>query len=201
MWSMLTVRKVMGRKSKTRVILIVCSISVAALAQPSDDRLSTPIEWRSADGGNGHFYEHVNTGAPISWHEARRLAGARSYNGLTGHLVTFTSPQELEFVAMQLGNHSGLDWLGGVQDRSAPDYGEPAGGWRWITGEPWGFTAWSTREFGGNDNEPNNHRGGEDFLSTEVSLLSGEAMLRWNDYPESQGLKGFYVEYEPSPVP
>ena len=31
-------------------------------------------------------------------------------------------------------------WLGGYQDTSTPDYREPGGGWRWVTGEPWGYT-------------------------------------------------------------
>ena len=32
--------------------------------------------------------------------------------------------------------------LGGFQDRSAADYSEPAGGWKWVTGEPWSWTGW-----------------------------------------------------------
>ena len=41
-----------------------------------------------------------------------------------------------------LGELGPLDvwWLGGYQDTSTPDYREPGGGWRWVTGEPWGYT-------------------------------------------------------------
>src|SRR5262245_34598569 len=140
-------------------ISIGCCVAATALFHLVDAGDGAPLEWRIVDGGNGHFYEHVDAGMPISWHEARRLAGYRSHKGLTGHLLTVTSPQEWDFVTSRFLNDSGLDWLGSFQDTSAVDFGEPAGGWRWVTGEPWGFTAWSTPNLGGNDDEPNDHGG------------------------------------------
>ena len=34
-------------------------------------------------------------------------------------------------------------WLGAYQVRTAADYTEPAGGWKWVTGEPFAFSAFS----------------------------------------------------------
>jgi formylglycine-generating enzyme required for sulfatase activity len=66
--------------------------------------------------------------------------------------------------------------LGGFQDITASDYNEPNGGWRWITGEPWNFTAWNSPS-----NEPNNGNGG----SSEQYLLWWREGIpandRWND--------------------
>ena len=32
---------------------------------------AVPIRWTVADGGNGHWYEFVNTGQSISWTDSR----------------------------------------------------------------------------------------------------------------------------------
>ena len=73
-----------------------------------------------------------------------------------GHLVTLTSQQESAFVGALTSTPRGID-IGGFQDRSAQSYSEPAGGWRWVTGETWDYTNWLM-------GEPNNVDPGEDFL-------------------------------------
>ncbi|MFZ9916334.1 MAG: dockerin type I domain-containing protein, partial [Phycisphaerales bacterium] len=61
--------------------------------------------------------------------------------------------------------------LGGYQDRLSPSYAEPGGAWRWITGEPFEFTAWFSIE-------PNNGNGaGEDYLA----FREFDCNARWND--------------------
>jgi hypothetical protein len=153
--------------------------SGGALPAP-DARDAKLVQWRVEDGGNGHYYEFVR--ANVSWTEAKRGAEARSVLEVRGHLATITSAQEDEFLRRALPIRRG--WLGGYQDHNAPGYAEPAGGWRWVTGEPWGYTNWAA-------GEPNHFPPGEDYLQ-----LRG---THWNDMPEAAlASGGYYVEY---PVP
>src|SRR5438034_10728326 len=104
---------------------------------------------------NGHHYQAVRVAGAISWDDARAAAQSLTYAGFPGHLVTFTSATEHDFVARNVfSTVAPTDqlWLGGYQDGSAPDYLEPRGGWRWVTGEPWSYTAWEA-------GEPNNYGG------------------------------------------
>src|SRR5207247_1453618 len=104
---------------------------------------------------NGHWYQAVPIPGGIPWPAARAAAAAQSYAGYPGHLVTITSAAEDQFLVSSLP--LGLDnhWrVGGYQDQTAPDYSEPAGGWRWVTGEPWSYTNWHAREPRGRGREP-----------------------------------------------
>lgn len=103
------------------------------------------VEWRVADGGNGHRYLVIDQ--LLSWEAAQLFA-----TSLGGHLATATSAAENAFVAAQAGSRS--CWIGGLQDEAT---GEPDLAWRWVTGEPWNFTAWYP-------GEPNDVSGGEDRL-------------------------------------
>ena len=112
------------------------------------------VQWIEADGGNGHWYSYrlgdLNNAA---WTALAEAEGA--------HLVTITSEAEGVFVeavhdaaAPQSAYHTG-----GFQDTSAPDYAEPDGGWRWVTGEPWQYTNWGYSD--GADQPDNLPDGGE----------------------------------------
>ena len=88
---------------------------------------SPPAAWT-----NGHWYQIVE--APcLGWHEARAAAEAAG-----GHLATIGSIEEHQFIR-DLSPYFAV-WIGLYQDRTAPDFSEPAGGWRWVTGEPLAFT-------------------------------------------------------------
>ena len=99
---------------------------------------------------NGHCYEAVL--APgVSWDQAQARCVARG-----GHLATITSAEENAFVfSLVSGNPSfwfldsfgnGLGaWLGGYQISSSAG---PAGGWRWVTNEPFAYTNWETGQPG-----------------------------------------------------
>ncbi len=135
----------------------------------------------------GHYYEAVSqTG--LSWTQARDAAAARTYLGKSGHLVTITSAAEQNFVVATFPTAiAGYYWMGAYQDHTAPDYSEPAGGWRWVTGEPWQYTAW-------NAGEPNNGgssiAGGEDYGQFWTNGL-------WNDHAVvSTATLGYVVEYD-----
>jgi hypothetical protein len=139
---------------------------------------SYPVQWRVSDGGNGHWYQARIWASPKTWPEA--LTGAREVGAL---LACITSAGENDWIAAhsdlhQPGCASGCDgWhIGGYQDFTAPDYSEPAGGWRWISGEPWSYTAWLTGVPGGD--RPNNYGpGGEQYL--KMSELPYAP--RWDD--------------------
>jgi len=99
------------------------------------------------NASNGHYYEAVSVPAGIVWPDARDAAKSRTYLGRQGHLATITSAAEQTFIVTNLSTAVSNNYiLGGYQDRSAPDYSEPAGGWRWVTGEPWVYTAWNGGE-------------------------------------------------------
>ncbi|MFZ9881921.1 MAG: dockerin type I domain-containing protein, partial [Phycisphaerales bacterium] len=93
-----------------------------------------------------------------------------------GHLITITSPEEQGFAASLAFTWSASlvrdCWLGGFQDRAAPDYTEPAGGWRWVTGEAWGFTSWRP------DGQPTNVTGLNDYIAATTVPSDG---LGWVD--------------------
>ena len=98
-----------------------------------------PVQWRVEDGGNGHWYAARTDSQILNWTQAQldaEMAG--------GHLATVTSVEESEFIWSRLasdlstwrhvGNWSGAA-LGGYRDSS---------GWKWVTGEAWGYSNWGT---------------------------------------------------------
>ena len=60
------------------------------------------VLWSLGAGGNGHFYDVVLADNP-DWHTARAAAATQTYQGRVGHLATFTTRPEQEFVIQQLG--------------------------------------------------------------------------------------------------
>lgn len=132
---------------------------------------------------NGHYYDFVPD--VVNWHQAKAAAELMTFLGVQGHLATVTSQAEHDFLLSTFpaaSAHAG-PWLGGFQPAGSP---EPAGGWTWITGEPFVFTIWRA-------GEPNNANG-------EDALHMSDA--QWNDL-DSNGLSavGYLVEFEPAPVP
>ena len=129
------------------------------------------VQWRIEDGGNGHWYAVRLHGSSLTWHAAKSSAEA-----LGGHLVAINSNAENQWVRNIIRVPAAFNWfagpwLGGYQDHSAPDYAEPAGGWRWVTGEPW-FSAWMNPEPNGDAIEDYLHMAGTAPLFHD---------LNWND--------------------
>lgn len=166
-----------------RCLLGLSAVLLGGIARPGAAQSTAPVY----NPANGHWYQYVSPPGQIDWPNARAAAASVSYAGYPGHLATITSPDENQFVSRYLttnGVQGGI-WLGGYQDHSAPDYSEPAGGWRWLTGEPWGYTSW----FQG---EPNN-AGNEDAL--EMASVGN-----WNDLSPLQRQGSYLIEYEPTPT-
>jgi hypothetical protein len=137
------------------------------------------------DRSTGHWYLGVRLPSLITWRAARDAAAGMRFRGMTGHLATLTTATENAFVSQQFVGDARLSFFfGAYQDRAAADYSEPRGGWRWITGEPWAYTDWGSRE-------PNNLGGIEDYVNL---FPTGH----WNDCPNDDGHGyGYIVEFEP----
>ena len=157
---------------------------------------ATPIQWTVASGGNGHWYDIVGRGfngvaGQFLWDEAKVDAESRG-----GYLATPTSLAEWTFIKSNYttwlgptapgGYESRMGWLGGFQNTGSPSYSEPGGGWEWVTGEPWSFTAWRS-------GEPNNN-GNEIHLVTWFHEGSG-----WADHHINPFM--YYIEYDTNPIP
>ena len=105
---------------------------------------STALQWKVADGGNGHWYKVEVATSGIRWTVARTQAEAAA-----GYLGCAETNAEKLFFMTEFGyrqipavctaengnpNTQYGPWIGGWQDTSAPDYTEPFGGWQWLTG-------------------------------------------------------------------
>lgn len=122
-------------------MLVTAAVSASLASSVS---LGQAVEWRVADGGNGHWYQIVTTDQPMTW-----FAGIDIAAQLGGYAATITTDAESEFVlALSIatgGAWSGSagPWIGAWQDTESPRYWEPGGAWRWVTDEPWGFAPWA----------------------------------------------------------
>jgi hypothetical protein len=141
--------------------------AVVTLFAASAAQVQQAVQWKVSDGGNGHWYAF--NASLTSWHDARSIALGRG-----GDLASLSSTLEREFwmsrvpIGAGAPGCAGCTWLGGFQDRSAPEYSEPGGGWRWSDGTAWNYTFW-------NPGEPNDLNG-SDYL-----YGSGPTNGRWDD--------------------
>ena len=130
-----------------------------------------PVQWSTADGGNGHWYLGVRFGAAgASWTQAREDAIARG-----GDLVSLNKLVERQWVFDRVSRNPVLwtttlgPWVGGLQPAGSP---EPAGGWMWVDGTP------VYEDFSWNDYHPdgNNNCGGP-----------ANRMTYWGNYTQGVG--------------
>jgi hypothetical protein len=169
-------------------------VTVALLvASPAS---AASVEWRVADGGNGHFYEAILTPNGITWSDANNAAKAARW-----HLATITSAAENGFVCAlvcgdpafwrNVGTDTHGPWLGGFQPAGSS---EPAGGFSWVTGEPFVYTNWAT-------GEPNN-AGDEDSIQL-IGKGNNHIADTWNDLAGnySQLPRGYIQELDVVPEP
>jgi hypothetical protein len=168
---------------------IAASILFVLLAlMNSQPAWSQLVQWPVAEGGNGHFYEVVPAAGGITWGNASLAATKRG-----GYLATITSAEENDFVfnladqdpTMWNGGYG--PWLGGIQPTGSA---EPAGGWSWVTGEPFIYQNWAPGQPNNNQNEDRIHFGGEANRSSA-----------WNDVGRNtvNFTRGFAVEYDRHP--
>jgi len=142
-----------------------------ALVVSSGAAYAERLQWKTEDGGNDHWYERVN--AEVTWHEAKQQA-----EDMGGYLATTTSDAENTWVYDNLGGAG--TWLGGTDEGSE-------GTWRWVTGEPWGYTRWASSD------QPDNAGGAEHYLHYHAPYPA----YTWNDWTATV-TQNFIVEYEGS---
>lgn len=123
----------------------------------------TPYAVRAAQW-NGHTY--VLYEGNLTWQDAKSFC---ERNG--GTLACVTSAQEEAIVESVAGAHSHV-WLGGYEEN---------GSYRWVTGEGFSFSDWSS-------GEPNNESGLEHYLEVNAGL--------WNDLRmNSEYVQGLVMEF------
>jgi hypothetical protein len=175
-------------------VAAVTTTVIATLATASSAFAQDAVEWRVADGGNGHWYQLriAYDAVSISWHEA--LADA---NASGGYLATVPTAAENQFVFQYTsipGWSCAADcygpWLGGYQDTQSPAFQEPAGGWKWITGEPWSYSNWGCTL-------PNNAAPQQDFLHYHTYPQCAPVVSpKWDDLNAEFGyFKSYIVEW------
>ena len=155
--------------------------------------MAQPVRWDPADGGNGHWYELVIM-PPLNWFDAQDQAASRTWQDQPGALASITSAEENAFLVAIHGNELERKWLGALQD---PAGLEPAGGWEWLSGEPWDYENWAA-------GEPNQFDGEEEDALQFKWTDTGAVLGTWNDVDplrssfRGRGFDGFVTEYPPS---
>jgi hypothetical protein len=153
----------MNLKNSARVAAMAVTAAVTANGALAGDA----VQWRVADGGNGHWYRLSRQATPLGWHGATQLSEAAG-----GHLATLTTAAEDAWVRAQIVASANIPALQGGPWIGAMCEGENWGAWRWITGETWDYSAWA-------GSEPNNGGGREYY----VQMYQGQNMA-WNDNQE-----------------
>ncbi len=174
--------------------------AVTLLAIPPTHASAALTQWRVDQGGNGHFYEVVNTGSSITWTVAKSAAEQRG-----GSLATISSAAEDTFIQAMLadpavwGTDNGANpgqwgpWIGGwQQDQTSA----PAAGWTWVTGENWSYTNW-------HQGEPND--GAWRYMRYESYLHYSRGpgnTFAWNDMTDDGHyvVHAFVLEVVPAPA-
>ena len=146
---------------------------------------AVPVQWDVGSGGNGHIYDVVLVGSPMTWDDARAAALAL---GPGWDLATITSAAESTFVeslfssdpsfftptAQCVGNNCPGPWLGGFN--ASTNIGS-AFDFEWVTGEAITFTDWGPSAPFGN---------GDAIAYGDFSSPIGDGSgIAWNDFPGS----------------
>jgi hypothetical protein len=183
-------------KAATRLMMVAAGILTLVIFPAIASAAGT--QWRTEDGGNGHWYEAVLVGpSGIDWAVANASA-----IGAGGCLVSITSAEENAFVYNLVANRPEFwgradvalpgifgPWIGGYQLPGSPG---PDSGWQWASGETWAYTNWSS-------GEPNDYAGlDENRLLFWDSL--GVGASTWNDRTEESVQYGYIVEVVPEPA-
>jgi hypothetical protein len=130
-----------------------------------------PVQWTTANGGNGHWYQLRLVKPEMGWSVAQSAAAATG-----GHLATLTSAEENNFVFAMAnvtpaygGSPVVGPWVGGLRIDDQ---------WSWVTGESWNFANWL----------PPNPDGPGTWGENRVCLTASGG--RWNDFNESGSQPG-----------
>ena len=105
---------------------------------PCDDATGNAVQWPVSEGGNGNWYELIQNDPNRCWLEAQAYAEA-----LGGRLASLETLSEFEFAkTIVYGGTGPYSAMIGLQQDE--DGAEPAGGWRWLSGEPLQYDQWAS---------------------------------------------------------
>jgi hypothetical protein len=168
---------------KTPGIRAAIVAGVVMVASSAGAQQMPAVQWRVEDGGNGHWYQVLVSPTNISWFDAR----GRSED-LGGHLATLTTSDENRWAHAITVNAAGAwgawnggwefgPWIGGY--RASPSDVS----WKWVTAEPWDFTAW-------HPSQPDSAQ------QTAVSFGGGgPTSAVWADTNVDEPVRSFVVEW------
>lgn len=174
-------------------------IDLAALPDDADPRLRRALGALAPYEVNYGFFNHHLYIAVLTWSGTWKMAEDRA-EAAGGHLVTITSKAENDFVyalfkdderfvALEDSKWLNGPWIGLYQEKGAR---EPAGGWRWVTGEPLGFNKWQPW---GPDNWTGHDTYGR-FWGTVTKTAALRVPIWWDDATETDEFRSFVMEVE-----
>jgi hypothetical protein len=153
--------------------------------------VATPIQYKTTDGGNDHWYDAIYVSTGNTWDYAKTSAVKTiDINGIqyTGYLATITSQGENDFiksVVNTVSTYSSAYWIGGFQTSGVT---APSEGWNWLPNDAWtssSYNNWAS-------SEPNDLNG-----AVEEDRLTFYPNGKWNDDENSNtAIHGYIVEYE-----
>ena len=143
-----------------------------------EEPASFKVQWPTSVGGNGHTYALYALDEGTSFNAL--ILKAQEFGG---YPATMTSPEESAFVT----THMPATLLGGATAIGLFQEGddEPAGGWRWVTGEALDWTNWRL-------GEPNQAFG----LSENWGMMYPDGT--WNDQLDTFG--NVLIEFDSPPA-
>lgn len=163
-------------------------VALSAFLLNSVESFAAPVYFP----GTQHYYELVKSFS--YWETAKVAAQQRTFSGVNGYLASINSVSENSFLVSSFAGAMETQfqvWVGGYQPLGSP---EPAGNWRWTSGETWSYSNWS----GG---QPNNGGGSENYLVLYLQPNLWGAVGTWGDASNSERSMWYVVEYavpEPS---
>ena len=147
--------------------------------------------------GTGHYYEVVS--ATKTWSQAKVLAAASTYEGLTGYLVTITSAGENAFIKAKVNANS---WIGASDDNNETTGTTVEGHWQWVTGPEAGKTFFCDDIDESDGCEVDDGYSYQNWNSGEPNNSGNEsrgqfytASGKWNDLRTTHTQTAYIIEY------
>jgi hypothetical protein len=184
-------------------------------AQCTGDTTFNDSSWGACNGSPTLAVTRVPNYPDISWTSARDSAATRNYYGIPGYLVTITSAAEQSYVLSKITQSA---WIGASDNYQAINlatgqttYANQSlseGKWYWVTGPEKGtqirdgnashyyigpaiagqYQNWSA-------GEPNDMAFGGTYGQEDFAYTSGGGSGFWNDFPNTQSVNHYLVEY------
>lgn len=180
---------------------LVCGVLFSAISMVAAQGVrGAVVQWSTGDGGNGHYYELVNTTTSIDFPAAETAAAAMSYNGVQGRLAVFenddyAAEEAFVFRNVYLPYHAADNlsiWLGAynLTTTGADRYSS----WFWLDGSNVATsitTGWNI-----DLNEGEGYEGATFYSSNSPTIWDYKAI----GDPLNIG-RGYIVEYAAIPEP